>query len=283
MAGAQHTDLEGVITPLHVACQAGDLARAAALLADPSLDLNARNETGVSAIVLAAGKGKVEVVRALLAEGRADVNLRGRRGRGALHGGCLRGHRAVVSLLLADRRTDANVTDDDGRTPLIDAIRKGHELVVRMFLEVGGEMCAPAVLAAARPYAKKREVADLLDQAMPEAGSKPPTPGASGVAWRCGAWVAPAAVRGPGLQFGTSAAVATRSLVSCICISDHAGCCCCWRGWASCPSVSGRGGGRQGGAARRQGAWASAAAARRRDRIYPAALDAHHTGVGDGG
>jgi hypothetical protein len=161
---APHTAarLEGTTVPLHVACQTGDIERVAdVLLADRSVDPNARNEAGVSPIVAAAGKGRTPVVALLLRDGRVDANLRGRRGRGALHGACLRGHRAVVSALLADPRVDADVVDDEGRSPLADAVRKGRADILQLFLQVPGR-CTPATLAAARGHARGPAVAKLV-------------------------------------------------------------------------------------------------------------------------
>jgi ankyrin repeat protein len=67
----------------------------------------------------------------LLLEHRADVNAPDQSGETALHLAARGGHEAVVRLLL-EYRADVNAPDQSGGTALHLAARGGHEAVVRL-------------------------------------------------------------------------------------------------------------------------------------------------------
>lgn len=114
-------------------CTKGDLQRLTTLLISEDIDINARNNAGVSGLVLASSKGKAAIVAMLLQHPCVDVNLVGYRGRGALHNACLRGHADIARLLLEDPRATANIVDEEGRTPYFDAVRKDRKSILRLF------------------------------------------------------------------------------------------------------------------------------------------------------
>lgn len=61
-------------TALHYAASTGDCISVAELLATGSVDANARDAVGYSAVQIAAAEGHLDVLRLLL-EHNADVNL----------------------------------------------------------------------------------------------------------------------------------------------------------------------------------------------------------------
>jgi uncharacterized protein len=79
------------------AAGAGDLARVKSLIAAKA-DVNAKDEYGLTALILASMRGRVDVVRALLAA-KADVNTKSNTGGTALMAASMGGHVKVMKLL----------------------------------------------------------------------------------------------------------------------------------------------------------------------------------------
>jgi ankyrin repeat protein len=71
-------------------------------LAAAGADVNAKADTGATALMLAAGAGKTEVVQTLLSNG-ADVNTRAN-GKTALMLAEEKGHTVIVQLIRSRRR-----------------------------------------------------------------------------------------------------------------------------------------------------------------------------------
>ncbi len=130
------------------------------------LDVDARTGDGRTALMLAAGEGRVDLMRALLARGGAAVNTtndrggtplmyaatggdpesvalllaegaaidaRARNGWTALMLAAVRGHDALVTLLLA-HKADPNVADIYGWTALMRAVNADRAASVRALL-----------------------------------------------------------------------------------------------------------------------------------------------------
>ena len=79
------------------AAGAGDLSRVKSLIAAKA-DVNAKDEYGLTALMLASMRDRVEVVRALLAA-KADVNAKSNSGGTALMAATMGGNAKVVKLL----------------------------------------------------------------------------------------------------------------------------------------------------------------------------------------
>lgn len=94
--------------------------------------VNARNERGGTALMYAATAGDEQSVLLLLARG-ADVNARARNGWTALTLASVRGFDPVVTELLA-RGADVNPPDIYGWTPLMRAVQAERLAVVRVLL-----------------------------------------------------------------------------------------------------------------------------------------------------
>ena len=137
---------------IHDAAGRGDLPAVTSLLAKGA-DVNAKDNSGQTALMFASSNGHKEVVQLLLAKG-ADANAKTTAqiitamkmganfggtaeiyspGTRALHFASTRGHQEVAQLLLA-KGADVNAKDEDGYTALINASAYGHKEVVQLLL-----------------------------------------------------------------------------------------------------------------------------------------------------
>ena len=120
---------------LTIAMQAGRLNAARALLARPATDVNALNQAGESALMMAALKGDLAGVQLLLDRG-ARVN---QSGWSPLHYAATGPEPKVVQLLL-DRGADIDAGAPNGTTPLMMAAQYGSEASVALLLERGADV-----------------------------------------------------------------------------------------------------------------------------------------------
>lgn len=123
------------------AIKAGDAATAASLLAGGA-NASARDEGGVTALMLAAGLGQLDTVKALLKAG-ADVKAQDERGYTALVSACYnpeldRGFPEVVRALI-DAGADIETQIFYGIRPLMLAAGAGEAGVVEVLLKAGAE------------------------------------------------------------------------------------------------------------------------------------------------
>ena len=109
-------------------------------IADYLRDCKARIEKGQHKIELfdAARNGNIKIVRLLLDKG-ADVNAKDRSGKTAMILAAKNGHADIVRLLL-DKGADVNAKADDDTTALMQAAEKGNVDVVRALLEKGADV-----------------------------------------------------------------------------------------------------------------------------------------------
>ncbi len=120
-------------TALMVAAKAGNPQLVKKLLDNGAL-ADIKNNNGGSAIMFACIKGDMETIR-LLIEKEVDVNARGSNGWGALMIASAKGHTEVVKLLL-QHNVDVNTVDVYEWTPLHRASYENREQIVELLLNV---------------------------------------------------------------------------------------------------------------------------------------------------
>jgi len=119
---------------LTIAMQEHALKAARALLARPEVDVNALNQAGESALMMAALKGDLAGVQLLLERG-AKVD---QTGWSPLHYAATGPEPKVVQLLL-DCGADIDAASPNGSTPLMMAAQYGSEDSVRLLLDRGAD------------------------------------------------------------------------------------------------------------------------------------------------
>ena len=123
-------------TPLHIAAN----KQIAQLLLDHHADLTATDKDGATPLHWAAGGGKTEVMKLLLAK-NAKVDAHAKNGATPLFLAAANGQTAAVKLLLENHAQVNTVSDIPGTgklTPLYTAIFGNHEETVAVLLEAKG-------------------------------------------------------------------------------------------------------------------------------------------------
>ncbi|KAM3549052.1 hypothetical protein MY1884_008914, partial [Beauveria asiatica] len=106
------------------------------LLLEKGAEIEAKDESGRTALGWAARQGHEAVVRLLLEKG-AEIEAK-ESGRTALWWAARQGHEAVVRLLL-EKGANCEAKDEYSQTALGLAANQGHEAVVRLLLEKGAD------------------------------------------------------------------------------------------------------------------------------------------------
>lgn len=120
---------------LTIAIREGALKVARVLLARPETDVNALNQAGESALMMAALKGNLVGAELLLARG-AKVN---QSGWSPLHYAAAGPDPKMVQWLI-DRGADVDATSPNGTTPLMMAAQYGSEASVDLLLSHGADL-----------------------------------------------------------------------------------------------------------------------------------------------
>lgn len=94
--------------------------------------INATNKDGFAPLQLAVCSGSINTVKTLLLA-RANVNAVNKRGVNALHTASIRNYPKIVKALLVNK-ADINVVDPSGRTPLQIAEKNGYGKVVKILM-----------------------------------------------------------------------------------------------------------------------------------------------------
>lgn len=152
--------------PLFSAIDRQGEGAAVRMVRDGEADLNARNESGDTALHRAVETGMKQLLEALLARG-ADVQARTRNGEAALHLAALHSEPVFAELLLA-AGADPRARNADGETPLHWAALSGHIVVVQRLLARGADARQKTAKGfTARDYARREghpEIAKLLER-----------------------------------------------------------------------------------------------------------------------
>jgi len=92
-----------------------------------------------SPLHIACERGNLEVVEALLLDLNTQVDAPDRWKRLPIHYAAIRGNVKIVSLILSRYKGDMNCQDSDSRTPLDHAAYGGHRTVLQILLERGAD------------------------------------------------------------------------------------------------------------------------------------------------
>jgi ankyrin repeat protein len=103
-----------------------------------NVNINAKDKSGSTALILAAGKGDNLIVDALIAAG-ADLNVQDSSGWTALKYAVATGDKLLVDALIK-ARAGLNLQDSSGSTPLILAAGKGDNLIVDALIAAGANL-----------------------------------------------------------------------------------------------------------------------------------------------
>ena len=128
---------EGGNTDLLEAADSGDTDKVKDLLKG-EVDVNAKDDDGMTALMLAAMDGNTEMVTALSAVAGIDGNVANDDGWTALMYAAMDGHTATVTALSAVAGIDVNAVNDDGWTALMYAAMGGHTETMIALLAVAG-------------------------------------------------------------------------------------------------------------------------------------------------
>lgn len=104
------------------------------LLASPTLDIDAVNKRGETALMVAAISGSAETVSLLIAKG-ASVDLEGW---SPLHYAASNGRNQIVKLLI-EAGADINARSPNGTTPMMMAVRRGNLTPYQTLLLAGAD------------------------------------------------------------------------------------------------------------------------------------------------
>ncbi|CAG9460945.1 unnamed protein product [Pedinophyceae sp. YPF-701] len=162
---AQNPDLRGQ-TPLHVAAAHGDPDCVALLCDCAGMDVDARDLTSRTPLMLAAEAGHVASVKVLLDQ-RASVKATDAKGRTPLHAAAAAGNAQVCIVLCQHGASPHAATEGNLITPLHLAAAGGHTLACLSLVRAGASAETPdsqgrsavavAVIAGHRSCAKQME------------------------------------------------------------------------------------------------------------------------------
>jgi ankyrin repeat protein len=126
-------------TPLHAACERGDVKTALAVLSQK--DLNAQDSEGETPVMKAAKAGSVRTVELLIKAG-ANFEIADTHGWTVLHWTVQSGHADLVATILDYAPVLLNVRDKRGLTPLHVAAWTGSAVLIKRLLAEGADLHA---------------------------------------------------------------------------------------------------------------------------------------------
>ncbi|KAG8571010.1 hypothetical protein GDO81_011504 [Engystomops pustulosus] len=120
------------------AARKGNLALLQLLLNSGRVDVDCRDSTGATALMVASYAGHIQCVRELVLQG-ADINLQRDSGATALFFASQQGHNEIVKFLF-EFGASTEFTSRDGGTALLAACQHGHCRVVETLLKNGANI-----------------------------------------------------------------------------------------------------------------------------------------------
>ena len=134
-------------------------------LLQEGVDVNAKDEDGITALMWAICKGNIEIIQMLLKKG-ADVNAKDKNGVSALAlsvmGPSRWRQKEIVSILL-EKGADMNAIDNYGLTAVMWAYKKGNVHLVSMLRDKGADYSVGITIMVASIGGDIDTVKKLLD------------------------------------------------------------------------------------------------------------------------
>ncbi|KAI4368816.1 hypothetical protein MLD38_017330 [Melastoma candidum] len=137
-------------TPLHSAARSGNLSVVAHMLGDMeeeefSAVLSKQNQSGETALYVAAEYGYVDLVRVMIQQyDLGDAGIKARNGFDALHIAAKQGDLEIVNILLGVHPELAMTVDIHNTTALHTAAMQGHVEIVKLLLDAGSGLATIA-------------------------------------------------------------------------------------------------------------------------------------------
>lgn len=139
------------ITPLHLACQRGNIDAVEILLNSANIDVTVADDNKDTPLHEAALNGFTKIVKLILdkmkSDGIVSLDLPNDEYHTPLHLACREGHTEVVKLILQygfDQRMQlATAQDNEQSTPLHLACESGNDDIVRVLLLNGADLLSP--------------------------------------------------------------------------------------------------------------------------------------------
>ena len=145
-------------TPLMCAAKKGDLRIVQALLSAPHININSKNTSGSTALMVAIENTRDEVVKALINKG-ANVNAADNKGWTPLLFAAQEGYLKIVQALLSAPEIDINARKPSVGTALMVAVDNGKDDVVKALIDYNANAniadkhgWTPLILAAKKGY-----------------------------------------------------------------------------------------------------------------------------------
>ena len=132
------TDYPKQLAAWFTAAQAGDCALLEELYNKHSINVNASDEEGTTALMYSAANGKLDCVKYLRKQ-KADINTINREGNTALLLSAFNGHLPCVEYLVQEG-ADIHTIDKEGNTALILSAWEGHLACVKWLLQQGPDV-----------------------------------------------------------------------------------------------------------------------------------------------
>ncbi|XP_071116442.1 26S proteasome non-ATPase regulatory subunit 10-like [Haliotis cracherodii] len=121
------------------ASEAGNLEKGKRLLTTPGVNVNCRVGGSWTPVMMAAYKGRSEVVKHLVRKG-ADVSLKDDNGNNTLHLACVIGHVETVKCVLLPKVVDINSRGEEEMTPVMEAARWRYIDLVELLVSKGADV-----------------------------------------------------------------------------------------------------------------------------------------------
>ena len=122
-------------SPLHLACEKGNLSLIRTLIRDYYADLNNKNSIGDAPFVSALENERGEVMLVLISEfGYDPTNIKGRYGVSPLHVACKKGNLSLIRTLIHDYHEDLNAKNSHGKTPFVSALENERDEVMLVLI-----------------------------------------------------------------------------------------------------------------------------------------------------